>query len=120
MLPSIEFKAFSLDDFVSPLLYWIFANDNNGKFPEKLEDLENYLGNLQILESSRKPAGFDGPSYILVAGQDTSSNPQNILVYENPEFSGDRINAAFVDSHVQVMSSAEFYNALEATRNRIK
>ena len=98
----------------------IYANDYDDKFPPNLQELveKDYIAP-KNLESPRKPRGFDGPSYIYIAGQSTSSEPGNILVYENPAFCTDKINVLFMDSHVEVMKPDKFLRKLEETYKRL-
>jgi len=98
----------------------IYANDHDDKLPPNMEELiEKCDLSPKVLESPRKPKGFDGPSYIYIAGQSTSSEPGNVVVYENPAFCSDKINALFMDSHVETMNPARFLRALEATYKRL-
>jgi len=95
----------------------MYADDHDGKFPPNLQELaeKNYIRKPDILESPRKPADFDGPSYIYISGHNTSTPPDNILVYENPEFCSDRINVLFMDSHVEAIKPDAFLQKLEET-----
>jgi hypothetical protein len=94
----------------------IYSNDHDDKLPLNLQELveKKYLLP-KNLESPLKPVGFDGPSYIYVAGQTTSAEPSNVVVYENPEFSSDSINVLFMDTHVEAMPPKGFLEKLEAT-----
>jgi hypothetical protein len=98
----------------------IYANDYEDKFPPNLEELvEKVELSPRTLESPRKPKGFTGPSYIYITGQNTSMVPQNILVYENPEYCSEKINVLFMDTHVSAMSRDEFLHELGATYKRL-
>ncbi|UCG56259.1 MAG: hypothetical protein JSU70_15490 [Phycisphaerales bacterium] len=98
----------------------IYANDYGDKFPPNLRVLveKKYLPIYP--ESPFKPTGFDGPSYIYIAGQSTSSEPGNIVAYENPEFCSGEINVLFLDTHVEAMTPEELSAALEATYRRLR
>ncbi len=99
----------------------VHANDYDGKFPPTLETLmETADVSGKSLESPRKPQGFDGPSYIYIAGQKDSAHPQNILAYENPAFAGDKINVLYVDGHVAAIGPDELDAQLSQTRKRMK
>ena len=76
-----------------------------------------YYGESKILESPLKPAGFEGPSYIYIKGHSpkAGSPARKIVVYENPEYCRDKINALFLDGHVEAMQRDRFLKALEAT-----
>ena len=95
-------------------------DDDEGRYPPNLEKLVelNYLSAKQ-LESPLKPKGFDGPSYIYIAGQNATMHPGNIVAYDNPAFCRDKINVLFIDCHVRVMEPAEFLRELEATYKRL-
>jgi prepilin-type processing-associated H-X9-DG protein len=97
----------------------MYADDNNGSFPADLQGLQKYLGSPEVLESPRKPKDFTGPSYIYVPGQTRDTDMHNVLVYENPEFSKDRVNALFPDGHVEAMQPDQFRQELEATYKRL-
>ncbi|TFG49664.1 MAG: hypothetical protein E4H40_02605 [Candidatus Brocadiia bacterium] len=99
----------------------MYSNDHQGMFPEKLEDMKNYFIEPKILESPRKPKNIDGPSFIYITGQNASMSPENIIVYENPQFfcSNDRFNVLHLDGHVEAMKKDEFISELKATYNRL-
>jgi len=98
----------------------IYANDYDS-LPTNLLELaeKNYVRKVDVLESPRKPKDFDGPSYIYISGQTTAMPPDNIVVYENPEFCSDKINVLFLDGHVEAMKPDEFLQKLEATYRRL-
>jgi len=62
----------------------------------------------KCLESRRKPPGFDGPSYIYIAGQTVAMEPGNIVAYDNPEFCSDKINVLYMDGHVAAETREKF------------
>jgi prepilin-type processing-associated H-X9-DG protein len=97
----------------------MYADDNNDNLPADLQAAQKHLSNPQALESPRKPKDFSGPSYIYIPGQTLKMDAQNVLAYENPEFSGDKINALFLDGHVEAMKPDQFRKALEATYKRL-
>jgi prepilin-type processing-associated H-X9-DG protein len=99
----------------------IYANDFDDEFPPNLEVLaEKTELAPKMFESKRKPANFNGPTFIYITGQTTSSHPGNILVYENPEYCTDGINVLFLDSHVEFMKQEDFIKSLKATYERLK
>lgn len=94
----------------------IYSNDHDDKYPLNLQELVETKYLLpKYLESPFKPIGFDGPSYIYIAGQTTSSSPRNVVAYENPEFCSGEINVLFMDTHVEVMNREKLLAALEKT-----
>jgi len=94
----------------------IYSNDYDDQLPPNLQVLvEKAALPAEMLESKRKPKGFDGPSYIYVAGQNTSMYPGNIVAYENPRYCSDGLNVLFLDSHVEWMKPEQFLEELEAT-----
>jgi len=104
----------------------MYAEDHDGKFPADLQQLITpYLGDAKrakkVLTSPRKPKWFEGPNYIYIDGQSANikSVADYIVVYENPEFCRDKINALFLDFHVEAMKPARFLRALEATYKRL-
>ena len=98
----------------------IYANDYNDVYPADLKELVEKGGLSQkSLESPRKPRDFNGPSFIYIAGQNAIMPPDNILVYENPEFCRDGVNVLFNDAHVEFVEPAEFKKAIEETYKRL-
>ncbi|MHC4528032.1 MAG: hypothetical protein ACYS29_09160, partial [Planctomycetota bacterium] len=104
----------------------VYANDDpEGRFPPDLETLvvKDYFP-AKILESKLKPKGFEGPSYIYIAGQTAATYPGNIVAYENvayedPAYCYEGVNVLFVDTHVQWMKPEQFMAELEATYKRL-
>ncbi|MBA7608656.1 hypothetical protein ES703_15835 [subsurface metagenome] len=99
----------------------IYQHEHENKFPPNLQELvERTELPLEALESPCKPKGFDGSSYIYIQGHTIASDPRySIILYENPEFCTDRINALFTDSRVEAMKPDEFLCKLEATYKRL-
>jgi len=95
----------------------MYASDHQDTLPENLEQVKSYYRDAKILESPLKPAGFDGPSYIYIRGHSlkAGSPARQIVVYENPEYCRDKINALFLDGHVEAMQRDRFLDALEET-----
>jgi prepilin-type processing-associated H-X9-DG protein len=96
-----------------------YANDHDDKLPDDLKSLVPDRIDSKILESPRKPKDFTGPSYVYIAGQTTSMNPRNIVVYENPAFCSDEVNVLFMDGHVEFMKSEAFRQELAVTCKRL-
>jgi hypothetical protein len=98
----------------------IYASDYDDKFPPNLQELAQKTDlSPETFESPRKPKDFEGPSYIYISGQTTSMPPDNIVVYENPEFCSDSINVLFIDTHVETMKPEAFLQKLEETYKRL-
>ncbi|MBN2129853.1 MAG: DUF1559 domain-containing protein [Sedimentisphaerales bacterium] len=97
----------------------MWAEDNDGRFPDELAKLEPYVSGASVWESPRKPKDFSGPSYLHLGGQTRAMNYRNILVYENPEFCSDGVNAVFLDGHVEFLKPEEFRQKLEETCKRL-
>ena len=99
----------------------MYADENEGKLPERIEQAHDYYNDSKILDSPLKPGGFDGPSYIYVKGHSLSveSAARQIVVYENPEYLPDEINVLFLDGHVERMKRDRFIETLEATYKQL-
>jgi len=98
----------------------MWAEDNDGRFPDELGKLEPYVsGGSRVWESPRKPVGFEGPSYLYIPGQTRKMDYHNMLVYENPAFCRDGVNAVFLDGHVEFLKPDEFRRKLEETCRRL-
>ncbi|MCK4293133.1 MAG: DUF1559 domain-containing protein, partial [Planctomycetes bacterium] len=97
----------------------MYAEDHDGRFPKDMQEAKPYYNDSKILESPHKPNGFDGPSYIYIAGQTTAMEPGNIIAYENPAFSSEGLNVLFMDGHVEWMKTDAFLSALEETYKRL-
>jgi len=99
----------------------LYADEHEGKFPDNLQKLYPYHRNPKLFESPLKPKGFDGPSYIFVAGLKARMRDSSriIIFYENPAFCSDRICAAFMDGHVEAMKPARFLQRLEETYKQL-
>jgi prepilin-type processing-associated H-X9-DG protein len=99
----------------------MYSDDHDGRFPDDLQAARSYFGSSKVLESPRKPKGFEGESYIYIGGQSLNidSPARQILAYENPEFCDDKISVAFMDGHVESMSRDRFLKAIEQTYKRL-
>jgi len=99
----------------------MYADDHDGTLPENFEQAKKYYGNSKVLESPLKPKDFDGPSYIYVSGHTmkAESPARQIVIYENPEYCQDTINALFLDGHVERMPQDRFRETLEATYKQL-
>lgn len=99
------------------IILQMYAQDNDNTFPDSMEQTKDYYKDAEILDSPRKPKDFDGPSYIYIPGHSSKTeNPgQYIIAYENPEFCDGKINALFVDSHVEALEQDDFLEKLRST-----
>ena len=99
----------------------MYADDHQGKLPDDFEQAKQYYGDSKVLESPLKPKGFAGPSYIFVKGHTmkADSPARQIVIYENPQYCQDTINALFLDGHVERMQRDRFLETLEATYERL-
>ncbi|MHC4749667.1 MAG: hypothetical protein ACYTFW_07285 [Planctomycetota bacterium] len=95
----------------------MYADDHQDTLPENLEQAKEYYRDSKMFESPLKPASFTGPSYIYVKGHSlkAESPARMIVVYENPGYCQDTINALFLDGHVEKMKRDRFLEALEET-----
>jgi len=99
----------------------MYADDHQGTLPENFEQAKQYYRDSKVLESPLKPKGFAGPSYIYVSGHSmkAESPARQIVIYENPEYCKDTINALFLDGHVERMQRDRFRETLEATYKQL-
>jgi hypothetical protein len=98
----------------------IYANDYSDAFPLHLEALvEKAAIDARMLESSRKPKHFEGPSYVYITGQTTAMDPRNVVVYENPGYCQEGLNVLYLDSHVAWTKKEKFLQQLQATYKRL-
>ncbi len=95
------------------------ADKNGGRLPQTLDELSSFGVNATTLKSPRAPKDFKGPGYIYIAGQTAAASPQNIVVYENPEYCTDGVNVLFLDGHVQFLKPDEFRAQLAETYRRL-
>ena len=99
------------------LVLKMYSDDHDGNFPKTLVEAKPYYHDERLLESPLKPKGFAGPSYIYIAHKtpNIKSAGRYIVIYENPEYSADKINALFLDYSVRMMGQKEFLETLEET-----
>jgi hypothetical protein len=97
----------------------MYADDHDNKLPSDLTAITPYLAGSQVLDSPRKPKNFTESSYIYIPGQTTSTDPGNMVAYENPAFCQDEVSVLFLDGHVEFMKPEAFRRALEATCKKL-
>ncbi len=95
----------------------IYAADNGERFPESLEQL--VAGGMIARESLASPRFEEGESpFEYIAGQKTSSDVRNVLIYERP-LDSEGTNVGFIDGHVEWMTLPAFREAVRVTYNRL-
>lgn len=104
---------------------YIHAQDD-GRFPSSFQALLDD-GNItrEQLFCQAMPHAPDAAldtSFVIVPGQNTYSNPSNILVYERRENHADEggVNVLYQDGHVAFVTLEEFDAQLKATQQRLK
>ncbi len=90
----------------------IAAASNEGKFPATLEDL-GYAS-----DQLRCPAK-NGDKYLYVPGQNESSAPKNVLIYELAAVHEGKCNVLRVDGSISVLTPQQVSLALSATRGNM-
>lgn len=98
----------------------VYANDHGDKFPDSLQQLvDDSLAVQKQLHSPRdEDEDEDSVSYVYIAGQTTSADPRNVLVYERV-FCDEGTNVLFLDGHVQWMKVDDFKAAVRETYRRL-
>ena len=101
------------------LICHMYANDNDGKFPEDLSQdiLADYGLDENLLKSPRMPDNFNGSGYIYIAGLTPKSSYNIVLAYENPEYfsRSEKINTLYCDGHVQAIPAEMLIKDLKKT-----
>ncbi|MDP2899115.1 MAG: DUF1559 domain-containing protein [bacterium] len=101
----------------------MYANDHKDVFPERLSELEKYVGNLKVFscpaelsEITRSEDIDSKSSYKLLGGfstKDVKNLGGRVLVYESVENHKEGANVAFADSHVEWVSSERLQELLK-------
>jgi len=114
-------NAVSMSNLKQLGLSIMYTDDHDEKLPDNLDQAKKYYRNSKVLESPLKPKGFAGPSYIYVNDHSmTAESPaRQIVIYENPGYCKDTINALFLDGHVERMQRNRFRETLEATYKQL-
>jgi prepilin-type processing-associated H-X9-DG protein len=87
----------------------MYANDYQGQFPPKLQDLfPDYVTDKDLFECPQAP-GVEG--YVYVTGLSFESGPTGIAAFDRKGNHEDGRNVLFVDGHVEFMSEAHFEQA---------
>jgi prepilin-type processing-associated H-X9-DG protein len=99
----------------------MYADENDGRLPDSIEQTQKYFGDSKILDSPQKPKEFDGPSYIYVKGHSTKVKAayRSVIAYENPEYLRDKITVLFLDGHVETMTRDSFLEVMEETYDKL-
>ena len=100
----------------------IYAGDHDGTFPPSLEVLvQEDILEADMLISSLREKGIDGPGYLYIASQTEANDPRNVLAYDNPAGlqANDGVNVLYVDGHVQFVPLDELDAELIQTKERL-
>jgi prepilin-type processing-associated H-X9-DG protein len=95
----------------------IYANDHDGRFPERFDDL--IKAGMIVPGYLNSPRDDEGNvSYVYVSGQTDNDDPRNVLAYE--KIIGDEGTIVlFLDGHVQWMKLPDFKKGLSQTYQRL-
>lgn len=101
---------------------YIYAQDHD-KFPPDFQALidANYVTAKQfVCPSSGAEPGDLSACYTYIPGQSPSSNPTNVLIYENLEnHRGEGAAVLFVDAHVEFLKPDALERAIAETKERL-
>lgn len=90
---------------------YVYAEDN-GKFPDQSVDWQKVLidSNIAAPQSFVCPCAPKGQTcYYYVPGRQVASDPNQVVVYEDPEnHGGEGGNVLFVDSHVEFIKAPKY------------
>ena len=94
----------------------MYAADNKGKFPPKLDDLvPNYLPQRRVFHCPSAPGSDTTLSYSYVAGL-TDRDTDKALAYDAQAHADGTRNVLFADGHVQPLPEVAFQELLHPTR----
>jgi len=98
----------------------IYAQDHEGRLPPDLQTLVDEVNiTPKSLVSKRRPADFDGPSYVYISGQTAAMAPGNIVAYEDTRYCRDGVNVLFLGGYVKFVSPEVFRAQLKETYERL-
>lgn len=105
------------------LACFMYLNDHKSMFPERLSELEKYVGNLEVFSCPETEAEITVPedidsksSYTLIGGfslKDVKNPSEKLVLYESVENHKEGANVAFADSHVEWVSSERLQELLK-------
>ncbi len=101
----------------------MYSQEHDGKFPERLSQLQHYVGDLRVFVCPATDATISRPedmdsmsSYKLIGGftiKEVKNTTEKLLLYESVENHKEGANVAFADSHVEWVSSEELKELLK-------
>lgn len=103
---------------------FIYSNEHDLKFPQKLSELQPYVGNLEVFSCPAKPSELtraedidSKSSYTLIGGfslKDIKNDSERVVLYEDIEnHAGSGANVAFADGHVEWVSAERLQELLK-------
>jgi hypothetical protein len=107
-------RIMTMNNVKQILLACIMYSDDKKKWPDKLTDLNSYLGSMKVLQSPRlpdRPVGFE----YLMPGKNYDKYPvsEHLVVYESfttwPE---DGLGLGFMDGHCEISRNQERFQKL--------
>jgi prepilin-type processing-associated H-X9-DG protein len=92
----------------------MYANDNNGKWPDDLKGIAKYVPNPVVMKNPHHPDL--NPAFIYLKPKNIrGGNPgQMMVLYESHKNFGDGINIGFADGHVEYVQSKQRFDELLA------
>ena len=99
----------------------LYANDNKGKYPANLQELEKsmlaYMPEpaqiKQILTNPARPE--QKPAYVYIApAQGFKAGPDVVVIYESHKDFGDGVNVGFADGHVEFVAQKQRFDQILA------
>jgi prepilin-type processing-associated H-X9-DG protein len=103
----------------------LYANDNNGAYPDSLDDLLKYMQKAganvdKIMTNPTRPDQKPGYVYVKPA-QGDKTPADHVILYEKYDTFAPGINVGFVDGHIQrITSEAAFKKLLDAAQGSEK
>jgi prepilin-type processing-associated H-X9-DG protein len=105
------------------LACFMYLNDHKSMFPERLSELKEYVGNLEVFSCPETEAEITVPedidsksSYTLIGGfslKDVKNPSEKLVLYESVKNHTEGANVAFADGHVEWVSSERLQELLK-------
>ena len=95
----------------------MYASDNNGRWPDSLQDLIQRRLPSDILINPRQPERENGYIYIKPS---TPVSPQQVVLYEAHDSWGDGINVGYADGHVRFIKEESNFKSDLQKPNKAK